>query len=317
MIENQEKQDFWQLPAVIAIFAIICTALWGSASPAIKIGYEILAVDSTDIATKMVFAGVRFTLAGCAVLIAMSIKTKKLCVIKKVDAIPFISMGLITAVQYVCFYVGLTYTTGAKGSLFSSVNGFIIVLITPLIYKSEKLNANKIIGCIVAAVGLVLITMDGGVQEFSGFTFKGEGLVVISSGFHAVSFYMTKSFAKTRRPEIIAGWQLLICGLVLYTIGILSGGNLQVTSISGVVVILYLAVLSSFAFMLWSILITHNPINKVSMYNLFTPIFGTLLSGIILSEIIFTWQNISSLVLVSFGVWLVNTGRKVFVGKNR
>ncbi len=312
---NEQKQNFWQRPVVIAIFAIFCTALWGSATPAIKIGYEILNVATTDIATKMLFAGVRFAIAGGAILIFMMARTKSFKVIKKTDVVPFALIGLVTAVQYICFYIGLTYTTGAKGSLFSSVNGFIIVLISPLIYKSEKLTGNKILGCIVAVVGLVLITMDGGVQEFSGFSFWGEGMVVASSFLHAISFYMTKHFAKTRRAEIIAGWQLFICGTILFALGAFLGGSLQIQSVSGVVVILYLALVSSFAFVLWSLLISNNRISSVSMYNLFTPIFGTILSGIVLAELIFTWQNISSLVLVSLGVWMVNREREEKVVK--
>lgn len=315
--ESTEKKDFWQLPAVIAVFAIFCTALWGSATPAIKIGYEILQIDATDIATKMVFAGVRFSLAGVIILAFMAIKTKDIKLWKRGDSKAFISIGLLNALQYICFYIGLTYTTGAKGSLFSSVNGFIIVLISPLIYKSEKLNANKVIGCIVAVIGLVLITLDGGVQELSGFKFEGEGLVVFASAFHAVSFYMTKAFAKTRRAEVIAGWQLFIGGVALAVLGFIFGGSVQITSFSGVAVILYLATVSSLAYMLWSILISRNKISSVSMYNLFTPIFGTILSGIVLAEVIFTWQNISSLVLVSLGVWLVNTSSKVFCTKKQ
>lgn len=315
--ENSENKNFWQLPVVVAVFAIFCTALWGSATPAIKIGYEILAVDSTDLGAKMVFAGLRFTLAGFLVLLFMGVKLKKVKLFEKRDILPYGIMGLVTTVQYICFYIGLTYTTGAKGSLFSSINGFIIVLISPLIYKSEKLNANKIVGCIVAVIGLVLITMDGGVQEFSGFTFMGEGMVIGCSFFHAVSFYLTKAFAKTRRAEVIAGWQLFLGGVVLLAIGTMIGGDLEITSFAGGAVIVYLALVSSLAFVFWGILITHNKISSVSMYNLFTPIFGTLLSGIVLAELIFTWQNISSLVLVSLGVWLVNTSSKVFCTKKQ
>ncbi|MFI3129125.1 MAG: DMT family transporter, partial [Bacillota bacterium] len=230
---KQENKNFWQQPVVVAVFAIFCTALWGSATPAIKIGYEILAVNSTDLGAKMVFAGLRFTLAGFLVLLFMGVKLKKIKLFEKRDILPYGIMGLVTTVQYICFYIGLTYTTGAKGSLFSSINGFIIVLISPLIYKSEKLNANKIVGCIVAVIGLVLITMDGGVQEFSGFTFMGEGMVIGCSFFHAVSFYLTKAFAKTRRAEVIAGWQLFLGGVVLLAIGSMIGGELAITSFSG------------------------------------------------------------------------------------
>ena len=45
-----------------------CCFLWGSASPAIKIGYELFSIGAGDLASRFVFAGVRFFLAGMMVI---------------------------------------------------------------------------------------------------------------------------------------------------------------------------------------------------------------------------------------------------------
>lgn len=42
------------------------------------------------------------------------------------------------------------------------------------------------------------------------------------------------------------------------------------------------------------------------MYNFLVPVFGTLMSGIILHETVFTVRNMLSLVLVCVGIVLVN-----------
>ncbi len=49
--------------------AVLCTLLWGSAFPGVKIGYELFAIDGDNVFQKLLFAGVRFALAGGAVLL--------------------------------------------------------------------------------------------------------------------------------------------------------------------------------------------------------------------------------------------------------
>ncbi len=304
---GNKENSLWTNKAFIAFMAIICTALWGSATPAIKIGYDVFAIESGDIATKLVFAGIRFVLAGVLVLLFITVKDKKFPTVKKEHWLGISGLSIVqTTLQYIFFYIGLTYTTGAKGSLFSAVSGFIVVLVAPLVYKSEKLTYNKILGCLLAVIGLVLITMDGDVQELAGFKLIGEGFVIVSSLCNAVSFFLTKRLAKNVDAKTIAGWQLFIGGLLLLALGLVLGGKITFAMPSAYVIMMYLAVLSSVSYAIWSILLANNPVSSVSMYHLFTPIFGTALSGLLLNENILTWQNISALLLVSAGVWFVN-----------
>ena len=44
--------------------AVLCTALWGSAAPCVKKGYELFEIAAGDSFSQLVFAGWRFTLAG-------------------------------------------------------------------------------------------------------------------------------------------------------------------------------------------------------------------------------------------------------------
>jgi hypothetical protein len=43
-----------------AVTAIICSILWGSAFPVLKIAYEEMAIAPDDVSAKLVFAGLRF-----------------------------------------------------------------------------------------------------------------------------------------------------------------------------------------------------------------------------------------------------------------
>ena len=70
------KEDFFTNKKIIIIFAMICCFLWGSAYPAIKIGYEVFNIAENDLSSKIVFAGYRFVLAGIIVLVLAIILKK-------------------------------------------------------------------------------------------------------------------------------------------------------------------------------------------------------------------------------------------------
>lgn len=46
---------------MVWLCALICTALWGSAFPCIKVGYELFEIASSDVAGQILFAGLRFS----------------------------------------------------------------------------------------------------------------------------------------------------------------------------------------------------------------------------------------------------------------
>ena len=52
-----------------SILAFICALGWSLAYPLIKVGYEQFEIGSSDLGGKILFAGVRFFLAGLFVLI--------------------------------------------------------------------------------------------------------------------------------------------------------------------------------------------------------------------------------------------------------
>lgn len=78
-MQISEKQNILTRTWVVAALACVCCILWGSAIPVIKTGYRILAVDSADTASQIVFAGIRFALAGILVLLFASFREKKSC----------------------------------------------------------------------------------------------------------------------------------------------------------------------------------------------------------------------------------------------
>ena len=75
-----QKKNTLTKTGIVALLACVCCILWGSAIPVIKTGYRLMEVDAADTASQIVFAGVRFTLAGFLVLIFASIREKKVLI---------------------------------------------------------------------------------------------------------------------------------------------------------------------------------------------------------------------------------------------
>src|SRR3546814_3384732 len=135
---------------VVAVLAALCCMLWGSAYPAIKNGYELFAIATDDIAGKMVFAGYRFLLAGLVLLIMGRLGGRRIVGLGRRRIGQLTLLGLTqTGLQYIFFYVGLSYTTGVKASILNATGTFFSVLLAHFIYKNDRLSHNRILGCLL------------------------------------------------------------------------------------------------------------------------------------------------------------------------
>lgn len=299
------EKDIFQKNSVILSLALLCTLLWGSAYPSIKIGYSLFSISENDIFGKLLFAGNRFALAGILVLLLTWIIQKKLPLPKRQALGPIALLGFIqTTLEYLFFYIGLSHTTGVKGSILNATATFIAVILAHFVYSDDKLNTQKVLGCIIGFMGIVIINLGG---EFgSGFSFTGEGFIILAAASFAIGSLISKEAAKREDSMIVTGWQLLFGGILLIIVGVLGGAKFSIPSTEAMLLLFYLAILSSVAFTLWTMLLKHNNVGKVSIYNFLTPIFGVFLSAIFLKESIWHWKNLLALVLVCIGIYIVN-----------
>lgn len=302
---KETKQNIFTNPIVMSLFALLCCALWGSATPAIKTASALL-IPESGVPSTILFAGIRFTLAGILTIAIYSIARKKLLTFKK-DNLPRVLTvsAFQTVIQYIFFYVGLTYTTGVKGTIASGSSAFFCVLIASLIFKQEKLTAKKIIACILGLCGIVIINLRG--LELT-MNFLGDGFVILSTVAYAFSSVFMKKFSKHEDPVVISGYQFIFGGAFLTLLGIVLGGRLSFESAKGVIILIYLAFLSAVAYALWGVLLKNNPVSKVSVFTFTTPIFGTVLSLLLLPESsgVDPINIIITLILVSGGILLLN-----------
>ena len=305
-MENDNKLSrLW----VVFLLAMLCCFLWGSATPAIKIGYETFGIASSDTVSIILFAGIRFFLAGILVIIVQSLMAGKFIKPEK-GSFPFIlKLSLAqTIVQYFCFYVGLAHTSGVTGTILSGASGFFSILMASLLFRYEKLTLPKVIGCIMGFSGLIImnVSFDGGTSFH--FSFWGEGLVLLSTLSLALSGILAKKYSARFSVVMLSGYQFIVGGLVMIIVGLALGGRIAlVPQASAYVLLLYMAFISAVAYSVWGILMKNNPVSRVSIFNFMTPLFGVLLSAIFLGELdqALQWNKLAALVLVSAGIYVV------------
>lgn len=292
---------------IVVLLAGFCCMLWGSAFPCIKIGYRLFQIESGETASQILFAGIRFALAGAMVIISFSIFNKN--VIKPSNPAKIATLSLFqTVLQYVPFYIGLAHTTGVKSSIITGSAVFITILISCLVFGQEKLTGKKILGSLLGFAGIVIVNIAGSGLDFH-VSFLGEGFILVSAVSSAFSSSFIKKFSKTTDVVMLSGYQFLFGGLVMSVLGFAMGGKLQSVSYTAWILLLYMGFISAAAYTLWSILLKHNNVSKVSVYKFMNPIFGVFLSYILLSESgQMGGQTVIALILVCVGIYVVNTG---------
>jgi len=296
---------------VAALLAIVCTLLWGSAYPFIKLGYALFNVAPEDTGAKIAFGGVRFALAGIIVLLFYYLKGnhKREEVLSTPLWAQMFLLGLVqTTIHYFFFYVGLSFTTGAKSSILNSTSVFFSALLAHLFYANDKLTLKKSIGIVSGFLAIVLVNLEVNF-EFS-LSFRGEGFVIIATFLTSVSVLYSKRLSKSVDPVFLSGVQLTFGGVLLFLISLLLGASFPKSSLWGYFLLLYLALLSAVAFSLWTSLLKHNRVSSVTVFYFLIPIFGTLLSGLVLKEDIFQLQYYLALPVVAVGIYLVNSESK-------
>ncbi|WKY48023.1 DMT family transporter [Eubacteriaceae bacterium ES3] len=295
--------DKLQNKMVVLGLAGLSCLLWGSAYAFIKIGYELFAIETTG--SRILFAGFRFTMAGIITFLLASIYNKGIVRPRRGEWLNIISLGLVqTTLQYILFYIGLANTTGVKAAIINPTAAFFVIIFAHLILH-EKLTREKIFGCLLGMAGVVIVQFNGG-SLAGGFKFFGEGFMFMACLASAMGTILTRIYTKNSDSMTLTAYQLIIGGLILIGVGWISGGEIHPTGPQSLLVLLYLALLSATAFSVWTILIKHNPVGVVAVYTFMIPIFGVILSGLILGEAFLSLRIIISLVCVSLGIWLVN-----------
>lgn len=310
--EEEKKIHFLQKNSTVFFGAMICCALWGSAFPCVKTGMRMLHISSGQTADQILFAGERFFLAGFLVILLESIARRKVMIPHGAQHAKIWKLCVFqTILQYAFYYIGIAHTSGVNTSIVDSLAYFLSILTACVLFRMEKLTGRKILGCLLGFAGVIFVNLSGSGMSFQ-MSFIGEGMIFLSAVAYSFSSVFAKKFSQGDDPVLISGYQFMAGALALMAIGFLAGGHFRSFTPASFSLFVYIAFISTAAYTLWTILLKYNDVSRVSIYGFMNPVFGVILSAIILGEHQgFGIKYIAALVFISVGIALVNgTGRK-------
>ena len=311
---QEQRESAWTRFPVLFLTAFICCVLWGSASPAIKIAYQLFGIGPEDTASRIMLAGARFMIAGAMTILFGSLLARKRLVPRRASWKHIGILALVQTVgQYYFFFMALANISGVRGSIINASGNFIAILFAAFLFRFERMTLKKIAGCVIGFAGIIVI-MGGWKALVSGgaMTLAGEGAMLAADVFYGISGCLIKIYSRDENPVTLSGYQFLAGGVILFAIGALMGGQLRFETAACWGNLLYLGLISAGAYTLWGVLLKHNPVSRVSILGFMNPVMGVLLSALFLGEgsEAFSLTGLLAILLVSAGIILVNIGQQ-------
>lgn len=309
---EQRERNFFQKPAAVVILAVLCVLFWGSAASFIKVGYGAMKLEQSHIPSLLLFAGIRFTVTGCATVLIFSLLERRF--LRPENFRDWKRTGVLmvfeTFMQYIPYYIGLTRTSGTVAAVIHGCNGFTTILIAVILFRSEKMTLRKAIGCFFGICAVVMMNYSG-LKQGVHMTLGGEGLLILAQMGYVIGVNLTKVYGKDSDPVMLTGWQFVIGGLAMAVLGYAAGGSLSLNNLRAVGVLAYLSICGAAVYAIWSLLLKNNDVSRIAVYNFLTPLFGILCSVVMLGEMeqAMRLETFGALALTFLGI-RISSGKK-------
>lgn len=298
-----------QLYLYTTLGAIFANFLWGTAFPVLKIVYKDMGIASSDFGDTIAFISIRFFLAGLILLGVALFKKLPVLKLTKSQWLSIVILGIFnTTIQYFFFNIGVNNTTGIKASILGQIGIFFSVILAHFIYTNDKITKAKALGLTLGFIGLIVVNLGKGTDGFFSFSLVGEGFMIFSGVTSALAMFIVKKIGPKIPTLVYTSWQMIIGSVLLYLLGIYSGGSLtslHFTPLS-IGLLFYLALLSSIAFWIWYTVLQYRKIGEISLFKFVVPVVGTFLTAVFIPEETLLPAHIIGLLFVSIGIIIVN-----------
>ncbi|HSB70450.1 MAG TPA: DMT family transporter [Candidatus Methylomirabilis sp.] len=218
-----------------------------------------------------------------------------------------LAIGLLFGTEFVCIYLGLTYTTASHAVVFLYTAPFFVALGAHWLLPHEPLTGRKLAGLALAFLGVV-VTLQESLGRPTGLQIAGDLLSMLGGLlWAATSLYLKRVVQTSMSPSQMLFYQLGVSAVQLSLMS-LTFELRPIRDLSPLVLacLAYQGVIVAFAsYLIWFWLIQVYPVSHLSAFTFFTPIFGVLLGGLLLHEPI-TPSLLTGAGLVAVGTVLVN-----------
>lgn len=202
---------------------------------------------------------------------------------------------------------GLKFTTASNtGWIIGMAPIFMAVL--GLIFFKEKLNLLKVLGIIIATLGLLLLVGKGNPLNIDLIKNKGDLLVLASAFTWGIYSMVNKKISLNYSPLMTILYLFIMMAIIIFPFTINASSINSVIKLSAVgwISILFLGLLcSGVSYVIWAYALREMESAKVGAYLYFEPFITVIASWIFLNEVITLLMILSGLI-ITLGVFLVN-----------
>jgi drug/metabolite transporter (DMT)-like permease len=289
-----ESEELGRLNLPAALLVVLCCALWGGNSVAVK--FTVAHIPPIGC------AGIRFFLSVGLIAVWCRIEGTSLRLTRE-QIWPVVSNALLLFFQMAAFNWGTHQTHAGRASVFINVHPFVVAPLSWLLL-GEPIGWRGIVGLVLAGSGVAMLFDQPGYT--SGASLVGDLAVLVSGALIGVMMIYQKGLLRRMRPNHLLFWHLaLSLPLFFGYSAILEGFESYRFNRESVIGLVYQSVLvSGFCFITWMSLLRRYPANQLAAFGFLTPFFGIGSAHLLLGEPMAP-SLVLGCVLVGWGLYLV------------
>lgn len=291
----------------MVLLASLCQALWGVVFPVIKKSYELFSI--SGVGSTLLFASIRFMIAGVILLLLDTFMEKRFPVLDKKGYASVFMLGTIqTGLAYAFQYIAMISASSINCSILNGTGVIFSTIIAHFISKDDKMNTRKALGGVLGFIGVLVCFLWGGRLE--GFSLKGEGLMLLSILTFVTGTNLSRIVTTGIKSVVVSGYNLLVGGAELFILSLFLGGRIGNGGLYGIMCLVFLSLTSCVCLYLWTALSSANSVSKVAVFQCINPITGAIAASLLLGENVFQPKYIVSVLLVVISIIIITKGRK-------
>ncbi len=279
------------------ILAIIACLLWSTAFVAVKytLGYM----------SPLTLAGIRFMLAGLLLLpLCGGVKALRAVWVEHRSTLLLASL-LNTVLLYAIFYTSLKFVRGAQAAIMIGASPMVTSVVAHFVMKNDRMTRRKVVSLFLGLAGIVLLTISSKPWVPVGAK-EGLGLLIMLGASLSAAFGNIV-VARGRVPVLytvaLTSQQIFLGGVVLLVAGLVTEGIPSlILPWSFYAVLLWLAVVSAVGFSIWFRLLDRVPVSELNMWKFIIPLFGAILSWVLLKAESPDIFSVLGMLLVAVGI---------------
>jgi drug/metabolite transporter (DMT)-like permease len=285
----------------VHLLLLLMVAIWGINIPVSK--YTL--VDMPPLA----FTCLRAVLCQVA-LVAYQLVRREPIWVRRKDSLRLLVVGLTGSAMYQLFFIlGVARTSANKASLILAAVP-VMVAIMGTVMGVEKLGARGWIGALACFIGIVIVSIAGGLDLRQG-GWLGDALMLISALGWAISTVVSRPLFETYSSGVVTTGSMMIGAIVFVPLAIpsllkLDWGAVSWAGWSGILYTAFLA--SAVANVLYNIGVKRIGGARTTVYNNVTPLFAIASAWILLGER-FSFVQALGAIVIFVGLRLTQTDR--------